>query len=300
MRGDAITYEGYFDGATAETLHDPRSVGKSITALAVGIAIERKHLPGVSAPAFSYLADLRPFAHAGPQKDAITIDDLLTMSSALDCDDNTESSPGNEELMYPKRAWARWAVDLPIAAGWRRDDTGRGPFRYCTAGSFLLGQIVQRAAKVPIDAFIAEHLFAPLGIERWQFGKSPSGEVMTGGSLRLTTRALAALGWLVRSDGAWRGRQVVPAAWIRASLTAHRPAFGGESYGYQFWHRTYRHRCGETPAWRMSGNGGNSVVIFADLDAVVVVTRTRYATRGMHEETHALIERQILPALACR
>jgi hypothetical protein len=40
MRGDAIVYERYFDGATAATLHDTRSATKSLTALAIGIAID--------------------------------------------------------------------------------------------------------------------------------------------------------------------------------------------------------------------------------------------------------------------
>ena len=52
---------------------------------------------------------LRPFAHDGPPKAAITIEDLLTMSSALACDDDDPDSPGNEEHMYPRREWARWA-----------------------------------------------------------------------------------------------------------------------------------------------------------------------------------------------
>src|SRR5262249_43681199 len=114
MRGDAIVYERYFDGATAATLHNTRSATKPLTALAIGIAIERGALPGVDAPAFAYLADLQPFAAAGPLKDAITIADLLTMSSALDCNDDDERSPGNEENMYPRPVWARWAVDIPV------------------------------------------------------------------------------------------------------------------------------------------------------------------------------------------
>jgi len=152
----------------------------------------------LDAPAFAYLTDLAPVAATGPLKDAITIEDLLTMSSALDCNDDDRSLPGNEENMYPKPSWARWAVDIPRRADYRRDATGRGPFHSCTAGVFLLGQIVQRAAKQPVDQFIATHLFAPLGIERWEFARSPSGEAMTGGGLRLSSRDLATLARLVR------------------------------------------------------------------------------------------------------
>lgn len=50
----------------------------------------------------------------------------------------------------------------------------------------------------------------------------------------------------------------------------------------------------------MSGNGGNAVAILDHLDAVIVVMRTNYnAGRAMHDQTKALIERYILPELAC-
>jgi CubicO group peptidase (beta-lactamase class C family) len=299
VRGDAIVYEQYFNGATAATLHNTRSATKSLTALAVGIAIDRHALPGLDAPAFAYLADLQPFAAAGPLKDAITIEDLLTMSSALDCNDDDDQSPGNEENMYPKPVWARWAVDIPVRADYRRDATGRGPFHYCTAGVFLLGQIVQRAAKQPIDQFMATHLFAPLGITRWEFARSPAGEAMTGGGLLLTSRDLATLARLVRDGGKAGTAQVVPAAFIRAATTVHRNAYPGQDYGYLFWHRVYKASCATAEGWFMSGNGGNAVVVLPALDSVVVITRTNYNTKGMHQQTTKLIEDEILPALAC-
>lgn len=301
MRGGEIIYEGYFNGATADTLHDTRSVGKSITSLAIGAAIARGALPGVSARAFPYLADLQPIAHAGPLKDQITIEDLLTMSSALDCDDNDEKSPGNEENMYPLSSWARWAVDLPVRASYRRDATGRGPWAYCTAGTVLLGQILQRATKQPVDAFIAEHLFAPLGIQKWEFAKSPTGEIMTGGGLRLRTRDYAALLWMLRAGGRHNNTQVVPASYVKAALTVHRTAFPEvpQDYGYLLWHRTYHTRCGDFPAWFMAGNGGNALAIVESLDAVVAVTRTHYNQgRKMHAQTAAIIEQHLLPELA--
>jgi CubicO group peptidase (beta-lactamase class C family) len=300
MRGGSIEYEHYFADATADTLHDTRSATKSLTALGVGIAIDRHLLPGLNAPAFGYLADLAPFEHDDPLKAAITIEDFLTMSPALDCDDNDDVSPGNEENMYPKPVWARWAVDLPVRAAFQRDATGRGPWHYCTVGTFLLGQIVQRAAHQPIDQFMAEHLLAPLGITRWEFAKSPSGEIMTGGGLRLRTRDLATVGRMVLADGASAGKQVVPAAFVRAALTLQRNAFPDQNYGYLFWTRSYKTPCGTTTGWMMSGNGGNTVVMFRELDAVVVVTRTNYNTKGMHQQTTRLIEDQVLPELACK
>jgi hypothetical protein len=106
---------------------------------------------------------------------------------------------------------------------------------------------------------------------------------------------------MVRAGGRHDGRQVVPEAFVRAALTAHRPAFpaDGIDYGYLFWHRTYHTRCGDVPAWYMSGNGGNAVVIAESLDAVVVVTRMYYNQgRKMHDQTASLIEHHVLPDLA--
>jgi CubicO group peptidase (beta-lactamase class C family) len=299
MRGDAVLYEQYFNGATSATLHNTRSATKSLTALAVGIALDRHVLPGLDAPAFAYLADLAPFAGAGPLKDAITLEDLLTMSSALDCNDDDDNSPGNEEKMYPQQVWARFAVDIPVRGDYQRDATGRGPFHYCTAGVFLLGQIVQRAAKQPIDQFMATYLFAPLGITKWEFPRSPTGEVMTGGGLVLSSRDLATLARLVRDAGKAGTTQVVPAAFMRAATTVHRDAFPGQDYGYLFWHRVYKASCASADGWFMGGNGGNAIIAFPSLDAVVVITRTNYNTKGMHQQTIKLVEEQILPALAC-
>jgi CubicO group peptidase (beta-lactamase class C family) len=296
MRGDAILYEHYFDGATAQTLHDTRSATKSLTALSVGIAIDHHILPGVDAPAFSYLTDV---AASGSLKAAITIEDLLTMSSALDCYDGDPKSPGNEENMYPQQSWRAWALAIPTRADYQRDATGRGPWHYCTAGTFLLGQILERAANQPVDQFMAANLFAPLGITKWEFTHSPTGEVMTGGGLRLATRDLATLAKLVRDGGKVGTKQVVSSAFVRAATTVHRPAWPDQDYGYLFWHRVYKTSCGDQEGWFMSGNGGNAVVVLPALDAVVVVTRTAYNTRDMHPQTVKLIEDHILPTLAC-
>jgi hypothetical protein len=99
------------------------------------------------------------------------------------------------------------------------------------------------------------------------------------------------------------GRPAIPSPCAReAALTAHRQAAPeqGVDYGYLFWHRTYRTRCGDFGAWFMSGNGGNAVAIVDQLDAVVVVTR-RYYNHGaaMHDQTAALIADHVLPELAC-
>jgi CubicO group peptidase (beta-lactamase class C family) len=295
----ALVYEGYFRDGGRDVLNDTRSAMKSLTALAVGAAIADGFLRSVNEPVFARLADLEPFANDGPLKAAITIDDFLTMSSALDCDDNVPASPGNEENMYPKRRWARWAVDIPVKRDYRRDSSGRGPFAYCTAGTFLLGQLLGRTTGETVDRYVERRLLTPLGIVKREWPRSPSGEVMTGGGLRLRARDLAKLALMVGHRGIWGQRRVLPAEWIARVLTPHRSTGFGPEYGYLFWSRVARLPCGPVRLWFMSGNGGNNVVMAEELGAIVVVARTLYATPGMHQQTQRIVD-EALASIPCR
>jgi CubicO group peptidase (beta-lactamase class C family) len=201
IQHDQPIYERYFGDGGADVLNDTRSATKSITALAIGTAIDARSISSVSSPAFQYLADLAPFDNDSPLKREITIEDLLTMSSALNCNDNVDASPGNEDRMHERQRWARWAVDLPTQRDYQRDSAGRGPFAYCTAGAFLLGQIIQRATRTPVDRYIEKTILAPLGISKWEWPRSPTGEVMTGGGLRLRARDLAKIAQMIVNEG---------------------------------------------------------------------------------------------------
>jgi len=299
LKDGKLVFERYFATSSRDVLNDTRSAMKSVTALAVGLALADGALRSIDERAFSRLADLAPFRHDGPLKQGITVADFLTMSSALNCNDWEERSPGNEERMYPRADWSRWAVDIPLKTNYQRDSAGRGPFSYCTAGVFLLGQIIQRAVHEPVDTYINRRLLDPLGIIRRNWPRSPTGEVMTGGGLGLRSRDLAKLGLLVSSGGRWSERQIIPADWISQMLTVSRRVDAEQSYGFLYWQREYRSPCGPLIGWYMSGNGGNVVVHVPGQALVAVVTRRHYNQRGMHQQTARLLEDHVLAALTC-
>ncbi|MBL8549650.1 MAG: serine hydrolase [Hyphomonadaceae bacterium] len=298
-RDGAILYERYFGEAGPDTRIDARSAGKSITALALGAAIDDGMIASVDAPALAYFDAEAPIAHDSPVKRAVTLRDLLTMSSALDCDDWREESPGNEERMYETRDWTRFALDIPATDGYVRDAQGYGRFSYCTAGAFLLGRIVERAAGEPFDAYVERRLFAPLGIVAPEWRRSPLGQVQSGGQLGLRARDFQALGRLVLDDGvAPDGRRLVSAQWLREMTTPVRQANSDDGYGYLWWTRSFSAAGARRyHSAYMSGNGGNKVVVVPELDAVVVVLSTVYNQPTMHRQSTDLIERHILPTL---
>lgn len=300
QRDGRVLVELYANGADQDTLHDTRSVGKSVTAMLVAAAVQDGLLRR-DTPVFAQFAGLQPIAHDGAAKQAITVEDLLTMSSALDCDDNQDASPGNEENMYPRANWLRWALDLPTRT-LARDAQGLGPWAYCTAGTFLLGQLLDRRVPGGLEAWAQRRLFAPLGIERVQWHRSPAGETMTGGGLRLRTRDWAALMQLLLQRGAWQGRSVLAPEQVRLLLTARRTTPFGQDYGELFWRRDYVLSCGRFSGWSMSGNGGNHIVMLPSLGVVVALTRTHYGKPGMHPQswafTEALLERHVCASTA--
>jgi hypothetical protein len=123
---------------------------------------------------------------------------------------------------------------------------------------------------------------------------------MTGGGLRLRSRDLAKIAAMIVDGGRWNGKRIVPEAWIDASLSIHRQAYADANYGYFFWQRDYETACGPLPGWYMAGNGGNAIVILRPLRTAIVVTRTNYSTRGMHQQTTDLLQRYVLRALPCK
>ena len=297
-----IVYEHYFDGDAA-TLRDTRSATKTITSILTGIAIHDHKIANVSAPVLSFFPGQR-FENPDPRKSRMTIEDLLTMSSPLECDDWNDFSRGNEERMYLLEDWTQFALDLPIR-GYTRNPGEASPkfnrrFSYCTAGAFVLGQVLERATGERADLYAQHKLFDPLSIHDAQWVYSPLGLPQTGGGLRLSSRDLLKLAELCRMGGRVGGQQVVSSEWIKASTAAHAQIDEETDYGYFWWLKTFSAAGQHYPAWFMSGNGGNKVVVVPSLGLSVVVTSTNYNTRGMHQQTEKLLTDYILPSFASR
>lgn len=302
MQDGEVVYERYFNGADAATLHDTRSVGKTVTGMLAGLLADqgRIRLDQPLAPLFE---DIQPFAHADPRKQAITFEDLLTMSGPLDCDDWNQYSRGNEERMYTMENWDRFFWDLPMRGypSWTTppQDAAYGrSFFYCTAGVQIVGEALGRVLGEDLEAFAERALFAPLGIATHDWPRTGSGRLHLGGGLRLATRDWAALGELQRNQGRHEGRQILSESWTRAAVTP-RAAMDGQDYeyGYLWWLGQADTAAGEIRFAMMTGNGGNRVWVIEEEGLTVVLTKTEYATRGMHERADQFLADAVLDNL---
>lgn len=293
--GGKPVLERYFPGGGLDVLNDTRSVTKTLVTLAAGLALRDKRLKSLDTP----LTDLLKTSSASdPRRREVTLRDAMTMSSALDCDDNEAASPGNEDRMHEQSAWVAWGMNLGLRKDYARDASGRGPFRYCTINAVLAGHAIAAAVGRPIQDYLQTELFGPLGIEKVEWSFSKTGEAMTGGGTRLSTRDLAKLGSLFLNDGKWNGAQILPKGFAATAMTPYRDG-NGQRYGLLIWRHAIPTDCGEEPFWYLGGNGGNAVVIVERLKLVAVITRTRYNTDTMWMETGRLLSQYVFNPAAC-
>jgi CubicO group peptidase (beta-lactamase class C family) len=275
---------------SAASLHDIRSITKSVVSLLVGVAIGEGRFPPLDAPvidAFPEHADLRRPGHAG-----ITFRHLLTMAHGLRWDERRAwNSRANSERQLLE------ATDpCRMVLAQRMGPPPGTAFNYSGGATTLLAGALEKAVGRTIDAYAAERLFAPLGIidVAWlRFASHPSVAAFAG--LRMRPRDLARIGQLVLEKGRWNGRQIVPAAWITQSTTPRMnvEGDGGLFYGYQWWlGRSLR--AARTLGWIAGfGAGGQRLFIVPDAELVLAVNAFNHRDPiGL-----AILNRVVLPAL---
>lgn len=253
----------------ADTLHDLKSVSKSVASLAVGIAIDRGLIRSVNEPIFSFFpeyADLR-----SPEKDRIQLVHLLTMTMGLAW---VEATPATEEDNDETRM-RRAADPSRYVLGLASTSPPGQEFFYNTGALALVSAIVHKATGRPLDEFAREVLFDPLGITdvAWRRVK---GYTDAGGGLRLRPRDMAKIGQLVLAGGRWNDRQIVSRAWIETSTASVIKATDGMDYGYLWWRGHVRSQAGTVDWIGALGRGGQSIRIVPERNLVVVVTAGYY------------------------
>ena len=293
LRNGEIAIEEYFNGSDRETLHDTRSLTKSFTSTMMGIAIQEGYIQSIDQTLGDFYS-LRNFKNYSERKSNVTLKSLLTMTSGFDGFDFDASTPGNEEKMYPTNDWVKFALDLSM----KKFEAGDLEWQYFTAGVVLLGDILNSKVPNGLEVYTSKKLFEPLGIEKvtWQY--TPTGVPNTAGSCQLTSLAFAKYGQLYKNKGVWEGKQIVTKEWINRSLQKHSVLpFDGLSYGYLFWSKDFQFGEDTHEVYAASGNGGNKVFIFTELDIVVVITSTAYNQPYAHRQADKIVEDYILPAL---
>jgi CubicO group peptidase (beta-lactamase class C family) len=284
-RGELIA-EYYARGVRPSVLANVKSASKSIIAALVGIAIDRGLIKSVQVPIGTYFPELRK--DPDRRKQAITIEDLLTMRSGL------ESTSGRNYGAWVKsRNWVRAALAQPIVS-----EPGSA-MEYSTGSSHLLSAVLTKATGRSTWQFAQEALARPLGFTLARWPQDPQGIYFGGNEMLLTPRQMLAIGELYLERGNHNGRQIVPASWVDASCVPRTTSAWNSDrrYGYGWWIQEFD---GGTAcfAW---GYGGQYILVFRELNLVVAATSSTAVSeerRGHRRQLFDLVEQHVLQPLA--
>ncbi|GLH68850.1 serine hydrolase [Geothrix rubra] len=251
-----------------EVRHDARSVGKSVIGLLVGIALAQGRLKRVDTPVLDFYPEFPELA--SPERRAITLEHLLGMSSGLAWHEGGEGPDDEHKLMW-KWTPVYHPLSRPIAA------VPGSVFNYNSGGALLAADILTRATGRPWTEYARTELFEPLGITDVEWVGDFLGRPMAYTGLRMRPRDMAKLGRLVLDHGRWQGRQIVPSAWIDASLKPRlRTGFDDTGYGYFWWTGAAAWHGRNLPWAAAFGNGGQRIFVLPELDLCVVITAGAY------------------------
>lgn len=255
-----------------DTLHDVRSVTKSVTALLYGVALDRGLVPGTAESILAHFPEYADLAE-DPMRSRLTIRHALTMSLGLEWhEDVPYTSAANSEIAMELAADRfRFILERPVV-----EEPGRR-WHYCGGATALLGRLVEEGVGTGLPDFARRALFEPLGIRAFEWMAGSDGVASAASGLRLAPRDLARIGQVVLRDGRWDGHPVVPDTWLRLALQRHIAIEAGFDYGYQWYLGSARTPSGKRVPWVGGmGNGGQRLLVMRELDLIVAIAAGNY------------------------
>lgn len=295
VKNGKLLLEEYFNGTVRDSLHNTMSVGKSFASTMIGIAIKEKFIKNEDVLLKDFY-DLKTYKNYSAKKDSVTLKSLLTMSSGFLGNEYDDESPGTEDKMHASDNYVKFTLDLPM----HKTQVIGKDFSYFTAGTNLLGDIVNKSVPEGLDSYADKKLFTPLGITKYKWFYTPQNIPYTGGGIRMRAIDFAKYGQLYLNKGEWKGKRILTKDWVKKSLAkqvlAHK-VHESEYYGYVFWNKTYTIN---NKAYEISycyGNGGNKIFIFKDIPLVIVITASAYNIPGAKTDVDKMMIDYILPAV---
>lgn len=286
IKDGKLVFEEYFYEYNKSKLHEMRSATKSFVSALTGIAIAKGFIKSKDEKVLTYFPEYT-FKNDLAQKQRITIENLLTNQSGLDCDASNPKAVGNESSMSHEKDWIQYSLDLPMI------DSPGGRGMYCSSNPLILGRIIEKATKQTLPEFAKQTLFKDLGVKNfyWHFKLDPSS-AETFGQVNLRSRDMAKFGLLYLNKGVWNGKQVLSKNWVEQSLAKH-TVLQGLDYGYLWWTK-YLDADGTRYYGKLAqGNGGQKIYIFEEQNLVVVATAGHFNTQSPINE---IVAKYILPS----
>lgn len=267
FRNGKLVAESYTkDPADATTPRAIWSCTKQVMGLLTGIALQQGVLGSVNDSIGAYL----PEAKQHPNKQAITIRNLLTMQSGIDFE--------NDDLSGQTQALLRQLPDssLEFILARPMTTTPGTAFRYKDGDPHLLSGVLQRATGKPTREWAHEVLFSKISTHYLAWNQYRDGVTFGAFGILTTPREMAKFGQIVLDSGRWKGTSLVSSAWIQEMTTERIANAFGSQFGYLWWLDKSR------SVLFMDGHGGQYVFVVPHKKLLVVMT-AEVNTQGRHQ-----------------
>jgi len=256
-----------------------QSVTKSVTSLLLGILSAKSPAAmSLDRPVLDVFPRYTNIANVDARKRALTLRHLVTMRTSMDFYEQPYDGSPLDQLNRSSGDWTKFILDRPMTG------TPGNEWAYNSGAAILAGSVIREISGTNVDAFARTELFEPLGVRGETWFKSPfDGLPHCGGGLNLRAVDLARVGYLVLRGGAWGSRQIIPPAWLAASITPDSrggPVFFsnyGSAYGYFWWLFPTRRGGNDTGVIAASGSGGQWLFVVPSLDLVVAIVASNGA-----------------------
>jgi len=258
IHNDKVILDAYLYPYSGETVHELASVTKSVITTLIGIAADQGKLR-LDDKMVSFFPD-RAIANRGFLKNQISIRQLTSMTSGLDC-----TSANDEQTLSDMGAapdWVQFTLDL------KAKHIPGTYFEYCSPGMHVLSAILQEATGMATSDFARLNLFEPLGITDFIWESDPQGYSDGWAGLYLSPNDVAKIGYLMLHQGQWEDKQVVSSDWVKEATKFQKKTGRGDNYGYGWWVPPPT----QFIEFAAEGRGGQYIRVLPELDLIVVTT----------------------------
>lgn len=239
IHNDSVRFEQYYLGHSLGNQHISWSMAKSYVSALFGIAMAEGDIKSIEQKVEEYLPELKGSGYEG-----VRIKDVLQMSSGVRF--NEDYGDLSSDINRWGRAFAFGSSQDKFAASLVREREPGTYNHYVSINTHVLGMIIVKATGKSLTEYLHDKLWEPMGCEYDSYWLTDDYDMeMALGGLNVALRDYAKIGQLFLHKGNWNGKQIVPEAWVAASVTPDAPhvmpgkndqsAHQGLGYGYQWW-----------------------------------------------------------------
>lgn len=256
MRGGKVCAEGYWKPFDKDFKHRMYSVSKTFVAMAIGALIGEGKL-SLDTKIAPYFTD-KIKGEPDPWMADLTVRDCLMM----------ETCHAESTYRFTDKDWLATFFET------KPNHPSGTFFRYDTSGTYTLDVLVERITGKPFLKYLQEKALDEIGYSKDAFCiEAPEGITWGGSGVMCTTRDLARFLALVDADGAFEGKQLLPADFVAAAKAkqidnapyGYCTALQGHGYGYKIW-RVFGN------GYAFEGMGGQLAISWPDKDLMLVTT----------------------------